>query len=849
MDLPVNVSTGMVVGRYIADVIDGPDANLDPDAQSVQGRIVFTASVPYLPNPTAGPDPVTIMRVPIVGVLDQDGYLCTPYPGTLEPQYRGVRLIATDDPDISVTDWTWDVTYIFEPVNGHKLAIPAHGFSLPSGETVDLTKVAKVPSSPGYSLPQAEAAVLRAEAIAQSIRDDADNGVFNGEAATLEIGDVVSGPSAGVVNVGDEQHAILNITLEKGDKGDIGEGIPAGGEPLQVVRKTPDGATTEWADIDKNLVGLSNVDNTADADKPVSGPTEIALADKADADAVTAIEPEGGNRAVGKGELLVNVRDYGVAGTGLVDDSAGLQAAADAARAAKATLWVPNDLRLRVDNAVNLRFIDVKFDGFLTVGAGALPYGVLVGDSSNVRVGRKISFKSALHIDNSTQTSPCIRVQGLMGGHVEIGRCDYIQIYANETEEPGQGDACAYATYNFTGGSVRHLELLGEAGQSWINENLFLGGDYRKITIRGTYTHNSNTFMKPSIEGANSLVDIQRGARNKFLNARGEYNPKIKFGAQTWQNILTDGFTSNAQARTPGFIVEEDLGMENVVAASIDEFLEPRTLFRLDSNANMFDTAAAHPGLPVRPGLRKLLVNANFQTVVRTVPVPVVAGKSRLRRIEFSSDAVLWRPRIRLYDTTGAQLNPTGLTDATGGWSIGGTTPDQYMQFSAAKDSWTVLLTSPLVAFMSVEIQSSGSTAGEAFTRLTATAYRHGSDSDALIDQWRRAFTAPLFGASPTQGRALPGAMVAGASANHYCVAASASVVSSAASLGATALSVASTTGMTSGDNVGVLLADGTTHWSKIASVGSSTNVTLTVALTGSVIVGAEVVTSRWVTR
>ncbi|MEV7644731.1 MULTISPECIES: hypothetical protein [Actinomycetes] len=286
MGLPTNVDTGMVTGRYIADIVDGVDPDQEPDAVPVQGRIVFTKSVAYLPNPTADPYPVTIMQVPIVGVLDSDGFLCTPFPGTLEPQYRGVRLIATDDPDLAVQNWTWDVTYIFEPVNGYKLAIPAHGFSLPSGETVDLTKVAKVPSSPGYSLPQAEAAVLRAEAIAQSIREDADNGVFNGEAATLEIGDVVSGPSAGVVNVGDEQHAVLNITLEKGDKGDTGEGIPAGGESLQVVRKTLDGAATEWADADKTLVGLSNVDNTADTDKPVSIPVELALAEKADTTAV-----------------------------------------------------------------------------------------------------------------------------------------------------------------------------------------------------------------------------------------------------------------------------------------------------------------------------------------------------------------------------------------------------------------------------------------------------------------------------------------------------------------------------------------------------------------------------------
>lgn len=338
MDLPLNVQTGLVTGRYIVDVVDGPDENLDPDAQPVRGQIVFTASVPYLPNPTAAPDPVTIMRAPIVGVLDADGYLCTPYQGSLEPLYRGVRLIATDDPDIAVTDWTWDVTYIFEPINGHKLAIPAHGFSLPSGETVDLTRVAKVPSSPGYSLPQAEAAVLRAEAIAQSIRDDADAGLFNGEAATLEIGAVSSGTSAEVVNVGDEQHAILNITLEKGDKGDTGNGVPDAGEAFQLIRMDEIAGTTEWVTPSKELVGLAQVDNTADADKPVSGPVELALAEKADAGQVSealslkadtsvvdSIAPTGGVRAVGKGELVVNVRDFGAVGDNITDDTQAIQ--------------------------------------------------------------------------------------------------------------------------------------------------------------------------------------------------------------------------------------------------------------------------------------------------------------------------------------------------------------------------------------------------------------------------------------------------------------------------------------------------------------------------------------------
>ena len=72
-----------------------------------------------------------------------------------------------------------------------------------------------------------------------------------------------------------------------GAKGDPGEGVPVGGDPLQVVRKNVAGTGTEWTTPTKAMVGLSNVDNTADADKPVSSATNSALSlkvSKAEAD-------------------------------------------------------------------------------------------------------------------------------------------------------------------------------------------------------------------------------------------------------------------------------------------------------------------------------------------------------------------------------------------------------------------------------------------------------------------------------------------------------------------------------------------------------------------------------------
>ena len=165
MSLPANVDTGLVTGRFLVGVIDGPDPDDEPDGIAAQGTITFTASVPYLPDPTASPAPVTILKAPIVGTLDSEGYLCVRNSdGTAGT--RGVRLIATDDPDLSVQGWTWTVTYAFEQVNGVRPQIASHSMALPSGATIDLTTVVKVPSSTGIGIEQAEALAASAQAAA-----------------------------------------------------------------------------------------------------------------------------------------------------------------------------------------------------------------------------------------------------------------------------------------------------------------------------------------------------------------------------------------------------------------------------------------------------------------------------------------------------------------------------------------------------------------------------------------------------------------------------------------------------------------------------------------------------------
>lgn len=64
----------------------------------------------------------------------------------------------------------------------------------------------------------------------------------------------------------------------KGDTGAPGEGVPAGGSTGQLLKKVDsEDYNSQWATLSKSDIGLSDVDNTSDVNKPVSSATASAI--------------------------------------------------------------------------------------------------------------------------------------------------------------------------------------------------------------------------------------------------------------------------------------------------------------------------------------------------------------------------------------------------------------------------------------------------------------------------------------------------------------------------------------------------------------------------------------------
>ena len=153
--LPSNISYGTIVGQYIASVADSNDIDDKPDAVPLGGTITFIPTATSVKNATASPNPVTIVKTPVEGILDDEGYLCSKQldPETGKPR-RGLVLIANDDPDLNPTGWNYTVVYNLT-LNGKAVSSPSkHNIDVKTDVIGDLTLLAPVSAANGVPIIQ-----------------------------------------------------------------------------------------------------------------------------------------------------------------------------------------------------------------------------------------------------------------------------------------------------------------------------------------------------------------------------------------------------------------------------------------------------------------------------------------------------------------------------------------------------------------------------------------------------------------------------------------------------------------------------------------------------------------------
>lgn len=169
---PTDLGKGTITGRFGWMRGDQADADRDPDLGAATGTIVVTPSVPVVTyNGTSGR--MVLAHQAVTGVLDGEGWVCTPGADGKTPGPRGLILPATDDDNLTPTGFTYQISVRLEGAT-----IPPYSIALPTGSVVDLATVTPVPTSGGTAVvvdgataDRAEEAAERAVEAANSARD------------------------------------------------------------------------------------------------------------------------------------------------------------------------------------------------------------------------------------------------------------------------------------------------------------------------------------------------------------------------------------------------------------------------------------------------------------------------------------------------------------------------------------------------------------------------------------------------------------------------------------------------------------------------------------------------------
>lgn len=287
--------------------------------------------------------------------------------------------------------------------------------------------------------------------------------------------------------------------------------------------------------------------------------------------------PTNGARPVGKGELVINVKDYGAKGDGVADDTAAIIAAEAAAYA------LGGDVRLFIPTGPYRTSGTIRFRTELDASQATIRYygvgtAVVVGDNTRpgiVTARREFRLPRVINMLRGTTGWDGTSV-GIKG--VNLNTCQmhvpFVQDFESGLIAYGYSGGFAHTTIHLGAIWENHKNLtFSSDATGYSNQNLILNGRLQQSATKGAVVDdkeakqvwltgegvpseganagrpNNNTFINTSFEGHNIAyykADID-GRYNVFLNCRWETQssaPRVIYRETARWNKIDGGYNA-----------------------------------------------------------------------------------------------------------------------------------------------------------------------------------------------------------------------------------------------------------------------------------------------------------------
>lgn len=592
--------------------------------------------------------------------------------------------------------------------------------------------------------------------------------------------------------------------------------------------------------------------------------------------------------------VALSVTDFGAVGDsnietgGGTNDTAAINLAIAACLASNATLTAPPGKCFRITSALDMRGIEeIDFRGQIYVDNVIGGPAVVIGGFSNGGSRKKFYFNE-IHDGGSriaAPANPLLRVFGLKGSFIEVPACRYVEIYADNAVSGGGSNA-----YNlFLFGQVYKLQLKGADAASWINENEFRGGRHSVLNIGTTTTenlHNHNVWTFPVFEGQ-IQINIQAGFINWIKNCRFEgvdvAGSAITFSAVSFQNyILSDYDTAPFGGQLPTNIINpiyvSDAGANNILGRTSDTLYNKVDLFTLDARTQMLidgtlgdagsRTTTNQRGLFDRnktpwfseavgmvPGLDYIKFTYSFRDIYQSEMIPASVGDAYGITFETTTDAI--RYSIEVFDANYAPLGAEGVGgpyiagssltySGTGRYTVTGNLAPTN---TAASGAYGIGVRRSEVKYVRITLATGNVAALLRAARVFLMAKPNGAAQTRQVAAASKDIITMNLPSVPTGGYVGKGTMVSDddGSSIYICTFNYETTLNGALAGGATSVTVTAAGSIANSDVVGILLNDGSTHWSAVSALAGAT---FTVAaLPSAAASGNKVVFNRWATK
>lgn len=351
-----------------------------------------------------------------------------------------------------------------------------------------------------------------------------------------------------------------------------------------------------------------------------------------------------------------SVKEYGAVGDGVTDDTAAIQACADAALSASpnATVYIPEG-RYKTTGTIRIRCaLDGKNAQLEYYGAGT---ALIVGSEQPGVVTSRIQVYLPRIINRPATIAKAFDGTSVGARLINLSTCqisfDFIQNFEKGLICEGLGQGFVHNTVhmgalwnNHVNLSLRPVEAGGVNG--WVNSNLFLSGRLSAEVAWGQVDDpnacyiemkanpsgvgpNANTFLGTSIEGTNLQYYRVKvtGSYNHFYNCRWEHpvadTIRILWDNHAYYNRIMGGYNfwrvaeDWAEKSGNNAVMLDEAATEarsfNVVASDVPHDVSTPVLW---SSFNGFRTTYSNGTITPRPG--------RWQIDASVAVTPTVAG-------------------------------------------------------------------------------------------------------------------------------------------------------------------------------------------------------------------------------